>query len=470
MKSRTTIAFHGAAREVTGSCHLVQSGASRLLLDCGMIQGGRSRHERNREPLPFDPGTIDAVLLSHAHIDHSGRLPLLLKQGYRGPILTTEPSADLCRILLADSGRIHEEDARWKIKRLRKRGEDAGWVRPLFTEEEGLAVMERIQPVEFDEAVDLGPAGRARFVKAGHILGAAIVQLDLQANGASRRLTFSGDLGVGGARLLSPPQPVERPDFLLIESTYGNRSREETRDRTEQLYDVIAATIDRGGKVVIPSFAVGRTQEILARINDLVESGRLSGMPVYVDSPMAVAATRASSEHPEAYSSQARRRIREGDLPFEFPGLKLVVAVEDSMAINTAREPCVIISASGMCTAGRIKHHLKHNISDSRSTILFVGYQARSSLGQVIQSGVSPVRIFGDWYPVRARVETIEGFSAHADREELLEWFAALGGVPQRTFVVHGEEQAATAFGAELRERFEARVDVPALGQEFDLV
>lgn len=463
------IAFHGAAREVTGSCHLVQAGGAKLLLDCGMIQGGRSRHERNRKPMPFDPGSLDAVLLSHAHIDHSGRLPLLLKQGYRGPIVTTRATADLCRILLADSGRIHEEDAKWKIKRLRKRREDWKWVTPLFTEEEGLAVLEQIQTVEFDQDVDLGAAGRARFVKAGHILGAAIVQLDLEANGESRRLAFSGDLGVHGARLLSPPKHVERPDFLLIESTYGNRSREETRDRTDLLYDVISSTVDRGGKVVIPSFAVGRTQEILARLNDLVESGRLSGVPVYVDSPMAVAATRAFDGHPEAYSSEVRQQLQDGDLPLDFPGLKLTVKVEDSMAINSSREPAVIISASGMCTAGRVKHHLKHNISNPASTILFVGYQARSSLGQVIQSGISPVRIFGDWYPVQARVETIEGFSAHADREELLEWFGALGGTPKRTFVVHGEEHAATAFGSALRERFEARVEVPELGQEFDL-
>jgi len=463
------ISFHGAAREVTGSCHLLEVAGRRILLDCGMIQGGKSRHERNREPFAFDPSTLDCVVLSHAHIDHSGRLPLLLKAGFRGPILATEATVDLCRILLADSGHIHEEDARWKIKRLKKQNKDWKWVEPLFTKEEGLAVIDRMVAVPFDTDQAIEGAGSVRFVKAGHILGAGIVSLRLGEGERRRHVVFSGDLGVRGARLLGPPLAVDRPDYLLMESTYGNRSREEKEDRTEELFRVIDRTVKRGGKVVIPSFAVGRTQELLARINDLVESGRLKQLRVFVDSPMAVAATAAFALHPSAYSKRARALLRAGDEPFEFPGLQLTSSVEESKAINASKEPCVVISASGMATAGRIKHHLVHSISDPRSTVLFVGYQARSSLGAVIQSGVDPVRIFGDWFDVKAEIATIEGFSAHADREELIEWFGGLGGLPTRTFVVHGEETAALALADTLRERFGVKVDVPRPGQEFEL-
>lgn len=463
------ITFHGAAREVTGSCHLVEVNGRKILLDCGMIQGGKSRHERNREPFDFDPRSLDCVVLSHAHIDHSGRLPLLVKGGYRGPILTTAPTEKLCKILLADSGRIHEEDARWKIKRLRKQKKDFSWVTPLFTEEEGLAVLDHIVPLNFGQARDIDGVGNVTFRQAGHILGAGIVELQLLDGNGSKRLTFSGDLGVHGARLISSPDQVACPDYLLMESTYGNRQREGEEDRTEQLYQVIRRTIDRGGKVVIPSFAVGRTQEVMARINDLVETGRLPEIPVYVDSPMAIAATKVFGLHPEAFSPEAREGIISGDEPLEFRGLRLTKSVEESMEINEQRDPCVIISASGMATAGRIKHHLKHNIRDPNSTILFVGYQARSSLGQVIQSGINPVRIFGDWYEVRAEVATIEGFSAHADLDELLEWFGGLRGVPRCTYVVHGEEEAALSLADRLKQDFYATVEVPARGQSFDL-
>lgn len=460
------LTFHGAAREVTGSCHLLEVNGSRVLLDCGMIQGGKERHERNRANFPFDPRSIDCVVLSHAHIDHSGRLPLLVKRGFSGPIYATEPTVSLCTILLADSGHIQEEDARWKITRLEKAGEDATWVTPLYTEAEALAIIPRFTPVPFDTSLTLPGIGALRFHKAGHILGAAIVDLEV-TNG--RRVVFSGDLGVEGARLLSAPAIVTCPDYLLIESTYGDRDRVDNGDRTELLYRCIRTTIDRGGKVVIPAFAVGRTQELLARLNDLVEAGRLDGVPVYVDSPMAIEATRAFAVHPEAYSTEARRLLHAGDAPLDFQGLTLTRTVDESRAINDDRAPAVIISASGMCTAGRIKHHLKHNISDTRSTVLFVGYQARETLGRVIQSGVNPVRIHGEWFDVRARIETIDGFSAHADRGELLGWFEGLGGRPKRTHVVHGEEDVSLAFAQTLRERFDADVLVPRLGQSVEL-
>jgi len=462
------ISFHGAAGEVTGSCHLIETTAGRVLLDCGLIQGGKERHERNRAPFEFAAEAVDVVVLSHAHIDHSGRLPLLRKAGYRGPIYATAATIDLVRILLVDSGHIHEEDARWTIKRLRKKGKDASHITPLYTQADALAVMEQFVAVDFNAWVRLDGLGRVRLILAGHILGAAIVEVELEDGDECRHVTFSGDLGVEGARLLSRPAAVEAPEILLMESTYGDRDRPDEGDRTEALYEVVRDTVERGGKVVIPSFAVGRTQEILARLNDLVESGRLRGVPVFVDSPMAVEATAVFTRFPDAYSKEARRKYCSGDAPLAFDGLRLVTKVDESKAINASRVPSVIISASGMCTAGRIKHHLKNEISNPRSTILFVGYQARGSLGQIIQSGVSPVRIHGDWFEVRARIEQIPGFSAHADRTGLLDWYDGLGSNPEHTFVVHGDPEAADALASTLRQRG-ANVVVPQRGESFEI-
>jgi metallo-beta-lactamase family protein len=462
------ISFHGAAGEVTGSCHLLETTAGRILLDCGMIQGGKEQHARNREPFGFDAEKVDTVVLSHAHIDHCGRLPLLRKAGYHGPIYATPATIDLARILLADSGHIHEEDARWTIKRLRRAGKDASHVTPLYTRADALAVMEQFVAVDFNDWTKLDGMGRLRFVPAGHILGAAIVELEVEDGDRCRHVTFSGDLGVDGARLLTRPARVDCPEILLVESTYGDREREEEGDRTALLYEIVKSTVERGGKVVIPSFAVGRTQEILARLNDLVESGKLRGVPVFVDSPMAVEATAVFGRFPEAYSKEARRAYCSGDAPLEFDGLRLVTKVEDSKAISASRMPSVIISASGMCTAGRVKHHLKQEIGNPRSTILFVGYQARGTLGNVIQSGVSPVRIHGEWFDVRARIAEISGFSAHADRSALIDWYDGLGGQPERTFVVHGDPEAAAAYAEVLRERG-TEVTVPGLGDTYEL-
>lgn len=462
------ISFHGAAREVTGSCHLVETASGRVLLDCGLFQGGKERHERNRAPFDFDVEALDAVLLSHAHIDHCGRLPLLRLAGYRGPVFATPPTIDLVRILLADSGRIHEEDARWKIKRLRRKGKDASWVEPLYTEADALAVLEQFVPVEFGRWTRIDGLGRVRFVRAGHILGAAIVELEIEDGDVCRHVTFSGDLGVGGARLVPRPVTVEAPEVLLMESTYGDRERDETEDRTELLYEIVRDTVERGGKVVIPSFAVGRTQELLARLNDLMESGRLRGVPVFVDSPMAVEATQVFTRYPDAYAKEARRLYCSGDKPLDFDGLRLVTKVEDSKAINESRVPSVIISASGMCTAGRIKHHLKNEIGNERSTVLFVGYQARGTLGHAILTGISPVRIHGEWFDVRARIERIEGFSAHADRTELLAWFDGLGSNPGHTFVVHGDPEAAAGLASALHRRG-AHALAPEFRDEFEL-
>ena len=460
---------HGAAREVTGSCHLVEVAGRRILLDCGMFQGGRERHERNREPFPFDPGEIDVVVLSHAHIDHCGRLPLLAKRGFRGPILATPPTVGLTRIMLADSGRIQEEDARSQIERLQKKHRDWRWVEPLYTEADAVAVMGQFRGVAFDTLHDVGAGITLRLVKAGHILGAAIVELQLGRDAGSRRLVFSGDLGVDGARLLDPPAHVVSPDWLIMESTYGDRSRPDDGDMSAGLREAIQRTVGRGGQIVIPAFAVGRTQAVLARINDLVEAGELPGLRVFVDSPMAAAATRVFTQHTDAYATEARRLLEAGDQPFEFPGLSFTSSVEESKAINEFDGPCVIISASGMLTGGRVKHHVKRIIGDDRNMLLFVGYQARGTLGRMIQSGVTPVRIHGAWYPVRAEIAALEGFSAHADRDGLIAWFRGLGDSPQHAFLVHGDEEAAFALCRELTASCGADVRVPEPGEAFEL-
>jgi len=459
------ISFLGAAREVTGSCHLLEVEGTRILLDCGMYQGGSERHERNRQPFAFDPRQIDYCLLSHAHIDHCGRLPLLKRAGFTGPVITTAATVELCQILLPDSAHIQEEDAHWKIKRLRKEGKDASWVQPLYTVAEAEEALTLFESVPYDQRVPLKNGLAVTFRDAGHILGSSIVDLELPSSRGIHRFVFTGDLGGTNARLLHDPSTVACPDALMMETTYGNRVRDTGEDVTQALEDIITATHARGGNVVIPSFAVGRTQELLARLNDLVEHDRVPSLPVYVDSPMAVAATKVFRRHDEAFSPEMHALIGAGDDPLTFPGLELTRSVDESKQINASTQPAVIISASGMCDAGRIKHHLVHNLGRRESTILFAGYQARATLGYRLQQGENHVRIFGEMHSVSARVRTLHGLSAHADREGLLNWFSALGGCPEHTFLVHGEEQASLDFQDTLRDRCGGQSLVPSLGE-----
>jgi metallo-beta-lactamase family protein len=442
---------------------------TRILLDCGLYQGGSERHERNRQPFAFDPRQIDYCILSHAHIDHCGRLPLLKRAGFAGPVITTAATVELCQILLPDSAHIQEEDAHWKTKRLRKEGKDASWVQPLYTVAEAEDTLTVFESVPYDQRVPLRNGLSVTFRDAGHIIGSSIVDLQLPSPRGLRRLVFTGDLGGTNARLLHDPTTVTRPDVLLMETTYGNRVRDTAEDVTQGLEDLITATHARGGNVVIPSFAVGRTQELLARLNDLVEHNRIPPLPVYVDSPMAVAATRVFRGHDEGFSPAMHALIEAGDDPLKFPGLQFTRSVDESKQINASTQPAVIISASGMCDAGRIKHHLVHNLGRRESTILFAGYQASGTLGDRLQRGENRVRIFGEMHSVNARVRTLHGLSAHADREGLLNWFSALGGCPEHTFLVHGEEQASLDFQKTLEKRCAGRSEVPTLGESADL-
>lgn len=461
------IRFCGAASEVTGSCHYVETEDCRFLLDCGLFQGGEDQFERNEAPFPFDPGSLDFVLLSHAHIDHIGRLPLLVQRGFHNPIYATSATRDLCRILLLDSAHLHEEDAGWKIHRLKKRGEDASWVHPLYTRQEVEATLPLLVSTEYEKALSVNDRITVWWYDAGHLLGSAHLQIRLQEKGKTLTLVFSGDIGNRNTPILKDPTRLPKADILLIESTYGDRSHEHWEQRMGLLAQIVRETRARGGKVIIPAFAVGRTQEILYALNTLEENGQMDPIPVYVDSPMATEVTKVFYQHPEDYDAEALRLLKGGDDPLSFPNLHWVCSVEESKALNDLQEPAIIISANGMCTGGRIKHHLKHNIGDPRNTLLFVGFQAQGTLGRQIKEGAREVRIFGEMYPVRARVASIEGFSTHADREGLLWWIEGFQQAPQCSFIVHGEEKIAHSFAQLVAERKGWSTQVPHLGEEF---
>lgn len=457
--------FCGGAGEVTGSCHLVRTDGVTFVLDCGMFQGGKERHVRNRQPFPFDATSLNAALLSHAHLDHCGRLPLLVKAGFKGKVFATPATCDLTKIVLLDAAKLQEEDAAWKIKRLKKKGEDWSWVTPLFTADDAEKVFDRFEPTPYGEWVSLSPSVRFRFREAGHLLGSAMIEVRLRESGKDKVLLFTGDLGQPGLPILHDPDIVDSADVLLMESTYGNRDHQHLHDYIQRLRDIVDETRRNGGRVLIPSFAVGRTQEVLYTLNDLVESGQLKPLPVFVDSPMAKEVLRIYQMHRELYDEEARTHLWRGDEPFIFSGLHLVTTVDESKELNEMREPCVIVAGSGMGTGGRIKHHLKHGISDPRNAIVFVGFQAAGTLGRQILDGVSPVRIFGDYYEVKASVHMLDGFSAHADRTALLKWAANFPKPPAHTFLVHGEQEASNALAEALWQKG-WQVFVPKQGEE----
>lgn len=457
--------FCGAAQEVTGSNHLLECNGQTVLLDCGMIQGGKEQFTRNRQAFAYEARAVAAVVLSHAHIDHSGRLPLLVQRGYRGPIFCTQATAELCRLLLLDSAHIQEEDAQWKRKRLRrsKRAED--WVEPLYTTADAEAVLGHLKGVEYEHEFEVIPGLRARFRDAGHILGSASVDLMIEESGTRTRLVFSGDVGRPNTPILRDPVSVPQADLLIVESTYGDRLHAAS-DPEPRMQQLVSETVARGGKVIIPAFAIGRTQEIVYSLYTMMDSGLIPKLPVFVDSPMAKEATELTARHVELYDAEARNLLRGGNRPFRFPGLKLVETVEQSRAINELTGSCIIVSASGMCNAGRIKHHLRHHLPHAQNTVALVGYQAVGTLGRLLQDGLPEVRIFGDLVAVRAHVESVPGYSAHADRDELLAWLGGFEQPPRQTYVVHGEKEVALTFARTLNERFQWSARAPRLGEE----
>ncbi len=465
------IKFCGATTGVTGSCHLLSTENHRILLDCGQFQGGKAQERLNEEPFPFDPSEVEAVILSHAHIDHCGRLPLLVKRGFRGPIYCTRPTADLLPIMLRDSAYIHEKEAEWKNKKAERKGEPP--VEPLYTIDDAEEALRYVTPILYDQRVELNDETAICFNDAGHILGSAITEIWVQEAGETTKIVFSGDLGVQNREILRDPIYIKKANYVIMETTYGNRLHEEGELSIRGLLSAIMRTVKRGGTVIIPSFAVGRTQEMIYLLNQIYDEDpescrELKDIDVYIDSPMATSATEVFRENMAVFDEKARALIARGDDPLAFKNLYFTHSTEESQALNNNRKPKIIISASGMCEAGRIRHHLKHNLWDPKSTVIFVGYQAEGTLGRKLVEGAKSVNLFGEEIQVRAEIVNLEGFSAHADREGLLDWLAHFRTNP-KVFLVHGEKDAKEAFAATVREKLGKEVVVLTENAEFEL-
>jgi metallo-beta-lactamase family protein len=461
------LSFHGADRDVTGSCHLVECAGQRILIDCGLYQGGRELVEENAEPFGFDPGSIDYVLLTHAHLDHCGRLPLLVKRGFHGEIVTTAASRELTRLVLLDAGHLQEEEARYQARHSARHGHRGDGDAPLYTVLDALNSFDHFgRTAVYGKPLELARGLRATFLDAGHILGSACIHLELETGGQRRAVLFSGDLGNTGRPLLRDPVTPPRADVVVMETTYGDRLHKPIAPSVEELYAAIADTFNRGGNVIIPTFALERAQELLYFLREGVEAGRLPrSLQVFLDSPMAISATTIFERHSECYDAETATLFREGRDPFHLPGLHFTRETQESMAINRIGGGAVIMAGSGMCTGGRVRHHLKHTLWRTDSSVVFVGYAAGGTLARQIIDGAAEVRLFGEEIPVRASIHTINGFSAHADQAELLKWHQQTGS-PARTFLVHGELASMKNFAGHLKE---LRVEMPERNQEFEL-
>jgi metallo-beta-lactamase family protein len=465
------ITFHGAARTVTGSQHLVEVNGRQILLDCGLYQGKREEAFQRNRTLPFDAGRVDVMVLSHAHIDHSGNIPNLVKGGFKGDIYATFATRDLCSVMLLDSAHIQESDVEFVNKKRSRKGEPP--VEPLYTQADAMNSLRNFHAIDYERSTQIIPGVTLSFFDAGHMLGSSIVVLNIEDRDANRDvvLVFSGDLGQPGLPILRDPTNVDRADVLILESTYGDRLHSAYKDSEKELERIVIDTYRRGGKLIVPAFAVGRTQEIVYALHQMWEARKIPRMPIYVDSPLAVNVTAVFAHHPEAYDEQTRQFMKQSNAdPFGFSDLHYTRSVQESKELNFVRDPIVIISASGMAEAGRIQHHLANNIEDPRNTILIAGYQAENTLGRYIQEKRPTVRIFGDTYHLRAQVEVITGFSAHADRNGLLGWAGAIKKKPVRTFLVHGEDPALNALADGLRKEVNLeRVEIPDLHQSFSV-
>ncbi|HEX7327893.1 MAG TPA: MBL fold metallo-hydrolase [Casimicrobiaceae bacterium] len=461
------LSFHGAAGGVTGSCFLLEVGGRRVLIDCGLYQGRREIVDENREPFGFDPQGIDWLLLTHAHLDHCGRIPLLVKEGFRGEIIATAATRELARLVLLDAAHLQEEDARVAERRARRRGRPPPG--PLYTVADALWSFDRFgRSAVYGERIELADGLAVTFADAGHILGSATLTIDARDEGGARRIVFSGDLGGVGHPILRDPSPPPHADYVVMESTYGDRVHRSLDDSVEELWAAIGATLKAGGNSIIPTFALERTQEILYFLREGVERGRLpQTLAVFLDSPMAISATEIMRRHPECYDDDTRRAFAGGD-PFDLPGLRYTREASDSMALDRITGGAVIIAGSGMCTGGRVRFHLRSHLWREASSVIFVGFAAEGTLARQIIDGAKEVRIFGEPVRVRARIHTINGFSAHADRSELIAWHAA-SGAPQLTFLVHGEPDRGMQALATALEAGGHKVSMPVRGAAFAL-
>ena len=450
------IQFCGAATGVTGSCHLITTEKHKILLDCGQFQGGKTREAMNYEPFPFDPAEIDYMILSHAHIDHCGRIPLLVKRGFKGDIYCTDATADLVDVMLKDSGYIHEKEAEWKNRKNERAGRPA--VEPLYTFNDAVDSLKFIKPVLYDQLIELNDEMKFVFNDAGHIPGSAITELWITEEGQTSKIVFSGDLGVMDRPILRDPTIIKKADYVIMETTYGNRVHPSNSLDVTKLMDIIRETAKRGGTTVIPSFAVGRTQELIYELNRVYDSDSeyrkdFENLMVYVDSPMATTATEVFKRNAQVFDDETKAYITKGDNPLDFKNLKFTRTSQESMWLNTDPTPKVIISASGMCDAGRIRHHLKHNLWNRKSSIIFVGYQAEGTLGRMLLDGAKEVTLFGENIRVNAQIHNLEGFSGHADKDGLLAWLSGFQKVPKHVFLVHGEEESKKAFAYTVKEK-----------------
>ena len=448
------ITFHGAAGTTTGSQHLIGINGQRILLDCGLYQGHREEaYDRNRN-FPYDPAALSAVVLSHAHIDHSGNLPNLTRQGYRGNIYATPATRDLCQIMLADSAKIQTADVEYANKKRARKGQPP--YTPLYTPIDAEKCLRQFVTFDYNRPMPVGDGVQVTFIDAGHILGSAQVILDLHDHetGEKKRLLFSGDVGRGHNDLLRDPANATNIDTIIMESTYGGREHEMDTDSRERLCDILSAALKNRGKVLIPAFAVERTQQILYVIHELIESGCLARVPVFVDSPLAVSATEIFRLHPEGFNETVYNFLFDKRDPFGFEGLELIRSAADSKELNQQEGPFIIISASGMCEGGRIVHHLKNNLADPRTTVLFVGYCAENTLGWKLREGHPEVTIYGETIPVRAKIDILDSFSGHADHSELMEWFHRITGPKKQVYLVHGEPLRSLALQSALLEEY----------------
>jgi len=462
------ISFHGADQGVTGSCHLVECSGKRILIDCGMYQGGRELDAENSEDFGFDPASIDFLLLTHAHLDHCGRIPLLVKRGFQGEIITTAATVELARLVMLDSAGLQEEEARYKLRKAsRHNGNNIKDITPLYTTLDALNSLDYFgRKASYDQVMQLTPEIKATFIDAGHILGSASIFFELEENGQKHRLLFSGDLGYSNRAILRNPTPPPQADTVVMETTYGDRLHKQLQPSIDELYDIINETLGRGGNVIIPTFALERAQEILYYLRKGLENKLIKHYTnVFLDSPMAISATEIFERHPEYFDKNTLKIADgKGDV-FNLPGLHFSRETSESIAISQLEGGAVIMAGSGMCTGGRIRHHLKHNLWGRRNSIVFVGYAAQGTLARRIIDGAEQVRIFSEEIQVHASIHTIGGFSAHADQAELLTWHQHTGD-PQTTFLVHGEEKSMQAFAKKLKN---TDVKMPELHQHFIL-
>ncbi|MBQ3925170.1 MAG: MBL fold metallo-hydrolase [Firmicutes bacterium] len=450
------VRFCGAANGVTGSCHLITCGEHQVLFDCGQFQGGKQQERLNYEDFPFDPTQIECVILSHAHIDHCGRLPLLVKRGFKGKIYCTDATADLLDVMLKDSGYIHEKEAEWQNRKNERAGRPP--IEPLYTFNDAAATLAYVEAVRYDQLIEINEDMKVVFNEAGHILGSAIIELFATENEKTSKIVFSGDLGVMGRPILRDPKIIKKADQVIMETTYGNRVHPEKDNDIDALIKIVIETTKRGGSVIIPSFAVGRTQELIYELNRFYDSETeytkyLKDIKVYVDSPMAVNATEVFQKNSQVFDDETKDYIMRGDDPLKFNGLIFTSTTEESQRINMDPDPKIIISASGMCEAGRIRHHLKHNLWDARNSVIFVGYQAEGTLGRKLIDGEKDISLFGESIHVAAKIHNLEGFSGHADKDGLFEWISGFEKAPKQIFLVHGELESKEAFAYTLKEK-----------------